>query len=184
MNQMPDHNTLMQLLNKDSLPKSFLGNAIEIALVTRDHKRTMEGLYRLGIGPWQVHTFSPENTTNQTYQGKPGAFTLKVCFAQMGTLIWEIMEPVSGATIFEDFLLAHGEGIHHVAYDCNHIAFEERIAGFNQRGFGLVQSGSWMGQNHFAFFDTEQATTTCLETYVFPQNWVYPGPDEWYPAQV
>jgi len=55
---------------------SFLGKAVEIAIVTGDHKRTMEGLCRLGIGPWRIYTFSPENTTNQTYHGKPSPYTL------------------------------------------------------------------------------------------------------------
>ncbi len=74
---------VMQLLSQDSLSDPFLGNAIEIAIVTRDHKRTMAGLCLAGIGPWQVHTFSPENTKNQTYRGKPSPFTMKVCFAQL-----------------------------------------------------------------------------------------------------
>ena len=184
MGIIPDREMLVESLHKDSLSNLFLGNVVEIAIVTRNHKHTMEGLCRLGIGPWQVHTFRPENTANQTYRGKPSAFTMKVCFAKVGTLIWEIIEPVSGPTIFEDFLSAHGEGIHHIACDCNNIPFEERIAGFQQRGFQLLQSGSWMGKNHFAFFDTDHATTTCLETYVFPEDWVYPEPDEWYPGLV
>ncbi|CAA9373324.1 hypothetical protein AVDCRST_MAG94-4340 [uncultured Leptolyngbya sp.] len=46
------------------------------------------------------------------------------------------------------------------------------------------QSGSWMGKNHFAFFETELATTTCLETIFFPDDWQYPEPEEWYPHQV
>jgi len=161
----------------------FLGNAIEIAIATRDHRRTMAGLWRLGIGPWRVYTFSPENTTAQTYRGEPSAFTLKVCFAQSGTLMWELIEPVSGPTIFAEFLERHGEGIHHVAYDCNNIPFTQRLAGFARRGFPLVQSGSWLGRNHFAFFETEGATTTCLETYVFPDDWHYPEPEMWYPPQ-
>jgi len=173
----------VEALSTDSISNPFLGNAVEIAIVTGDHQRTMEGLCRLGIGPWQVHTFSPENTTNQTYRGKPSPFTMKVCFAKLGTMIWEIIEPVSGSTIFAEFLLRHGEGIHHVAYDCNNVQFEQRIAEFKQRGFQLVQSGSWMGKNHFAFFETESATTTCLETYIFPDDWQYPEPDEWYPHQ-
>ena len=161
----------------------FLGDVIEIAIVTRDHKHAMEGLWHLGIGPWQVHTFTPENTTNQTYRGQPSAFTLRVCFASLGNIIWEIIEPVSGPTIFAEFLERHGEGIHHVAYGCNGIPLEERIAQFERRGYKLVQSGSWMGQNHFAFFATEDATTTCLETYVFPDDWQYPEPDEWFPPR-
>ena len=161
----------------------FLGSVVEIAIVTRDHKRTMEGLWRLGIGPWQIHTFSPENVANQTYRGQPSPFVLKVCFAQVGGMIWELMEPVSGATIFADFLEQHGEGIHHLAFDCNNILFEERLAEFERRGFPLVQSGSWMGRNHFAFFETEHATTTCFETYAFPNDWQYPEPEAWYPPR-
>lgn len=162
---------------------SFLGNVVEIAVVTRDHRRTMEGLWRLGIGPWQIHTFDPGNTTNQTYYGESCSFVIKVCFAQTGDTIWEIIEPVSGPTVFADFLERHGEGIHHIAYDCHHIPFEKRIAEFEGRGFRLVQSGSWMNRNHFAFFSTESETTTCFETYVFPDDWVYPEPEGWYPTQ-
>ena len=184
MTSILDPTNVMQTLDQDSLNDPFLGNAIEIAIVTRDHKRTMAGLCRFGIGPWQVHTFSPENTTNQTYRGKPSPFMMKVCFAQLGAVIWELIEPVSGDTIFAEFLERHGEGIHHVAFDCNNIPFEQRIAEFERRGFQLVQSGSWMGKNHFVFFETEDVTTTCLETYSFPDDWQYPDPDEWYPPRI
>ena len=162
---------------------AFLGNVVEIAIVTRDHKRTMDGLLKLGIGPWRVYTFSPENTQNQTYHGEPADFVLKVCFAQSGNMVWELMEPVSGPTIFADFLDKHGEGIQHVAYDCNNIPFEDRIAELERRGFKCVQSGSWMGVNHFAFFGTEADTTTVFETYAFPSDWDYPEPESWYPPR-
>jgi methylmalonyl-CoA/ethylmalonyl-CoA epimerase len=161
----------------------FLGKPIEIAVVTRDYQRTLAGLWQLGIGPWQVYTFSPENTTNQTYRGQPSPFTLRMCFAQMGNMVWEVIEPISGPNIFDEFLERHGEGIHHVAYDCNDIPFEQRIAEFARRGFSRVQSGSWMGRNHFAFFETEGATTTCIETYVFPDDWAYPEAEAWYPPK-
>ena len=155
----------------------FLGKAMEIAIVTRDVTRTMAGLELLGIGPWSSYTFTPENTTNQTYRGEPSPFVMRVCFAQVGDMIWELIEPVSGRTIFAEFLDRHGEGIHHVAFDCNGIPFPERMAEFKRRGFQLSQSGSWMGENHFAFFETEDATTTCIETYIFPEDWSYPEQD-------
>ncbi|UAJ11024.1 VOC family protein [Glacieibacterium megasporae] len=162
---------------------SFLGRMVETCIVTRDHRRTMEGLCRLGIGPWRIFTFSPENTANQTYRGRPAEFVLTVCFAEVGDMIWELIEPVSGDTIFRDHLDWHGEGVHHTAHDCNNIPFEARLEEFARRGFKLIQSGSWMGRNHFAFFGTEDATTTCFETYVFPDDWAYPEPDSWYPAK-
>ena len=163
--------------------EAFLGKQIEIAIVTRDVTRSMTGLWRLGIGPWRIYTFGPENTTNQTYRGEASAFVMRVCFAEAGGTIWELIEPVSGRTIFAEFLDRHGEGIHHVAFDCNHMPFAERIAEFAKRGFTLAQGGSWMGRNHFAFFETEGETTTCIETYEFPDDWSYPEPEAWYPPR-
>jgi len=90
---------------------SFLGNPIEICLVTKDYSRTIKGLSQLGIGPWRVYTFTPENTTNQTYRGKPSAFTMRVCFAELSpTMVYEVIQPVSSETIFQEFLDQHGEG--------------------------------------------------------------------------
>ena len=54
---------------------------------------------------------------------------LQVCFAEANGIIWELMQPVSGKTIMAEFLEQHGEGIHHIAFDCNGIPFEERMAG-------------------------------------------------------
>lgn len=160
---------------------AFLGKVVEIAIVTRDAQRTMRGLWLAGIGPWRVHTFTPDNTTNQTYRGEPSPFAMRVCFAQVGDLVWELIQPLSGRTIFAEYLEAHGEGIHHVAFDCNGMPFADRISEFERRGFRLSQGGSWMGTNHFAFFETEAATSTCLETYEFPDGWTYPEPEAWYP---
>lgn len=92
---------------------TFLGNPIEICLVTKDFKRTIAGLSQLGIGPWRVYTFTPENTTNQTYRNEPSAFTMRVCFADLSpTMVYEVIQPLSGPSIFQKFLDEHGEGNH------------------------------------------------------------------------
>lgn len=183
MKQVLDQTNVLKALGAGALGDTFLGNIVEVAIVTSNHKQTMEGLSRIGIGPWRVYTLSPENTRHQTFRGRPAEFSMKVCFAQSGNLVWELIQPLSGPSIFQEFLDRHGEGIHHVAYDCNDIPFDERLAEFKRRGFALAQSGSWEGKCHFAFFDTESATATCLETYAFDGSWEYPEPDEWYPAR-
>ena len=88
-------------------------------------------------------------------------------------MISALVEPVSGPTIFADSLDRHGKEVHHVAYDCNGIPFDRRIAEFARRGFPLAQSGEWMDTNHFTVFETEHATTTCSETYAFPPDLQY-----------
>jgi methylmalonyl-CoA/ethylmalonyl-CoA epimerase len=169
-------------LKIDRLDRAFLGNMIEICFVTHDYRRTMTGLAALGIGPWRVYTFSPENVSDQTYMGQPAVYRIKVCFAEVGNMVYEIMQPLDGPTIFQEFLDVHGEGIHHVAFDCNGIPWDERIAGFAERGFRMAQSGVFAGGNRFAFFTTEVATTTIIETIHFPDGFVFPEPEELYPG--
>jgi methylmalonyl-CoA/ethylmalonyl-CoA epimerase len=170
------------VLNEFQLSNSFLGKIVEVCLVTEDHQRTMEGLVRLGIGPFRVYTFSPESVTEQTYRGESSEFSLKVCFATNNGLTFEIMEPISGRSIIREYLDAHGEGIHHIAFDCNGVLWDLRLKMFAERGFASAQSGRWLDQNSFSLFDTEAATTTCFETYHFPPDFEYPQPEYWFPA--
>lgn len=97
-------------------------------------------------------------------------------------MVYEVIQPVSGPTIFQDFLDKQGEGVHHIAYDCNNIPMADRIKMFKERGLDLAQGGSWRGDNAFAFFESEE-TGTCFETISFEDGWDYPEPDEWFPPE-
>ena len=179
---MNDDNLLPGVINATELSNSFLGKLIEICFVTTDHRRTMEGLVRLGIGPWRVYTFDSTTVTERTYRGDAADYAIKVCFADVGDLAVEIMQPLHGPSIFQEFLDDHGEGIQHVAFDCGEKPWQERVDEFGGRGFPLVQSGRFMDANAFAFFDTAKATGTTFETYSIPDGFVWPEPEEWYPA--
>lgn len=170
------------VVSEFALSNSFLGNLVEVCIVTEDHQRTMAGLARLGIGPFRVYTFDDANLYAPTYRGEHSPFSLKVCFAVNNGLTWEIMQPLSGRTIMREFLDTHGEGIHHVAFDCDNAPWPQRLSDFAARGFATTQSGRWCDQNSFAFFDTEAATTTCFETYHFPEGFEFPEPEQWYPG--
>jgi methylmalonyl-CoA/ethylmalonyl-CoA epimerase len=183
---MTDHETtypLPNVLSEFALSNAFLGKIIEVCFVTQDAQRTMEGLVQLGVGPFRVYTFNEETMAGPTYHGQASPFSLRVCFAMNQGLTFEIMQPLSGRTVMQEFLDAHGEGIHHIAFDCNDAPWESRIAIFTERGFVSTQSGRWLDQNSFNFFDTELATTTCFETYHFPDGFEYPEPDRWYPGR-
>ena len=168
-----------------SLQPHFLGKIVEICIVTADHRRTIEGLLRFGIGPFRIHTFNASCVQSQKYYGQPTEFELQVCFATQGAVVWEIMQPVSGLSVMADFLAKHGEGIHHVAFDCDQVPVQQRRDEFAKRGFQIAQEGVWQGKRgtcHFMFWDTEDATTTCFETYHFSSDWVDPNDTEWYPS--
>ncbi|WP_294567705.1 VOC family protein [uncultured Arthrobacter sp.] len=179
---MNDAPQLPEVTSATTLSNSFLGNLIEVCIVTADHRKTMEGLVRLGIGPWRVYTFDSATVTDRTYHGEAADYAIKVCFADVGDLAVELMQPLYGPSIFQEHLDKHGEGVHHLAFDCEELPWEQRLEQFTQRGFPSTQSGKFMGQNAFAFFGTEAATTTTFETYTIPEGYQWPEPEEWYPA--
>jgi methylmalonyl-CoA/ethylmalonyl-CoA epimerase len=178
---MPATGSLPRVVSATELSNSFLGKLIEVCFVTKDHRRTMEGLVRLGIGPWRVYTFDSKTVTDRTYHGREADYAIKVCFADVGDLAVEIMQPLYGPSIFQQFLDEHGEGIQHLAFDCGEKSWAERENEFQSRGFPMVQSGRFMDQNAFAFFGTEAATSTVFETYSIPEGFVWPEQEEWYP---
>ncbi len=165
-----------------ALPANIVGETIQVCVVTRDYQKAMEGLAKLGIGPWRVYTFDAETCTDLTYRGQPADFAMKLCLAFSGAMMWEIVQPLKGQTIYDEFLEAHGEGIHHIAVDCGGLDWEDRIKAYAERGFQLIQSGKWQGVVPWAYFGTEDATTTTFETFHIPADFEMPEPEAWYPA--
>jgi hypothetical protein len=166
----------------NTLSNSFLGDNIQICVVTRDFRRTMEGLVRAGIGPWRVYTFGPETVSELTYRGEPANYSMKLCLAFSGGMMWEIVQPLTGPNLYEEFLEKHGEGVHHVAFGCNNIPWQERLDAFAAHGYQMVQSGLWQDRVPYAYFDTEADTTTMIEIFDIPADFVLPEPEEWYPG--
>jgi methylmalonyl-CoA/ethylmalonyl-CoA epimerase len=151
---------LPEVLSATSMSNAFLGDLIEICFATEDCRRTMEGMVRLGIGPWRVYTFDGSTVTDREYGGEPADWALKVAFADVGDIAFEIMQPLYGPSIIREFLDGRGEGVHHIAFDCGETAWDARSEEFAGRGFRCSQAGRFMDSNAFAFFDTEGATTT------------------------
>lgn len=160
----------------------FLGRLEEVCIVTPDLERTAAGLMRLGIGPWKILEINPRNTLDQTYRGQPAAFAVLAAFANVGDIVFELMQPLYGPSIFADHLAEKGEGLHHLSFSLDGRPWEERIAAFRERGFEVVQSGTWFNGVRFAWFDTEQATAASFETYLYPEDYADPaGEVRWFP---
>lgn len=161
---------------------SFIGNTVQVCVVSHDLRRTAEGMIRLGIGPWQVFTFSPENVRDMTYKGQPAETRFRLAIAYSGSMMWEIIEPLDERNIYTDFLEAHGEGLHHVLVDCNGVPWDDRVRLFREHGYEIVQSGVWEGQVPFAYFSTDGDVATTIETALFPEGFAMPEPEEWLPS--
>jgi len=88
----------------NAVADDLLGDMVQICLVTRDHKRTMDTLLRLGIGPWRIHRHHPGTTRDTRYRGQAHTFTAVMAYAHSANIMWEIVEPVHGTGVFNEFL--------------------------------------------------------------------------------
>ncbi|KAL6247050.1 hypothetical protein RBB50_006358 [Rhinocladiella similis] len=175
------------------LPSPILGNIAEICIVTPGIYSTIDGLTKLGIGPFQIFEFNSTTVPRQEHYGKQGTdlFRIKVAFAKQNSLVVELMQPLPGGSeksLMQRYLDENGgrEGVQHIAWDMGEIPMAERLCRIKDRGFEPAMQGWWMGrkgQCHFCFFDTlEKGVGTVFETIEFSEDWEDPD-CEWYPQQ-
>lgn len=172
----------IQVRSDTELSNSFLGDTLQVCVVTRDMQRTLDGFVRMGIGPWRVYTFSPETVQDQTFRGKPARYSMRLALATSGTMMWEVIQPLEGPSIYTEFLEKHGEGVQHVGQACNGLGFDAQCERFAEAGRQMIQSGTWKGVR-YAYFATEELIGTTVEIFDFPEGFVFPEPEQWVPAR-
>lgn len=90
----------------------------QIGIVVRDSDKVMESWSTLfGIGPWTVRDFETKDL-----EGHPAK--VKLCFADLGGVQLELIEPVEGRAFHSLFLEEHGEGLHHLGFQVNNVDAE------------------------------------------------------------
>ncbi|MFC2024238.1 VOC family protein [Chloroflexota bacterium] len=128
-------------------------NAItQVGIVVKNLEQVMNHYSTvLGIGNWELTEFASTIQQQATYLGKPGDYTFRSALAPVGEIQLELVQPVSGDSLFIDSICEHGEGVHHLAFAVDDI--EETTHNMNSEGFATLMSGRF--DNHsFAYFDT------------------------------
>ncbi len=82
----------------------------QIGFVVKDCEKVAQQWERmLGIGPWTIIT---QNATDS--EGNP--LEVKLAFAYVGDLEFELIEIAKGKTMHSEWLGKHGEGLHHLSF--------------------------------------------------------------------
>ncbi len=139
-----------------TMTKTSLGlNFAQIAWVVKDIK-TAKNFFQDVMG---IHNFSKVETIRAkefegTYYGKPSNAESLVAMAYSGGTFIELIQPISGNCIFQDYLDKNPSGgIQHVAYSIPVAKLDKVISEFSDKGFPVITSF-----NHpiakIVFFDT------------------------------
>lgn len=121
---------------------------VQIAHVVKDIDKAMRGYHEmLGIGPWDVYTFAPPLLRECTYRGKPSNATWVLALAWVGETQLELMQPLSGESVYTTFLAGKGEGLHHIKEwvdDCAAV-----LAEYRRKGIDVIQSGKYLADEFY-----------------------------------
>ena len=111
-----------------------------------------------GIGPFTV--LDEVDMTHCVLRGEPANTKIKVAFAKSDKVELEFIQPLEGKNLYTEFLEAHGDGIHHLAFSVEDLdAWKKEFA---SKGFEPVFHGD-MVVMQFAYFDTSAFGGLMLE---------------------
>ena len=165
---------------------SLLGRPVrQIALVVPDLEVAVRAYAdALGVGPWNVYTIGAPAMTGMTYRGEPADFVIRHALAFSGEVMLELVQPIDGPSIWQEYLDARGPSLHHIAFYVDD--FDEAAATMAARGWVAVQAGVGFGRSRdgaFTYFEHPTAAGIIVEvvkppTERFPPEWTYPAPSE------
>ncbi len=135
----------------------------QFAFVVRDLMPVSDFWKKLGMPEMSI---TQPVLGNRIYRGNPGQFDQKLGWQRHGKVVYEWVMPLRGPTVYLDFLRAHGEGFHHLAFEVEDL--DRAIAQWAALGIGTSQSGSWgeegkPGSGRFAYLDTDSIGGVTIE---------------------
>jgi len=131
---------------------------IQVGILVKDVAEAAKKLEKLiGIGPFEI--LEPEYR-DLTYRGKTGKFKIRVALAKAGPIQIELMQPLYGETIYDEFAKRKGYGLHHLGIKTDNM--EQSVKEMQEKGFRVIQSGNRPGVK-WAYLSTEDQTDVIFE---------------------
>ena len=145
---------------------------VQIAWVTHDLDATetvLSGL--MGTRTWVRMPdvrFTPDACV---HRGEPADFVAHISFSYAGDTQLEVIAPVSGVSVYSEFLEHSGPGLHHVCRAApDEDAFAAMCADAERNGTPIVTRGTMPGGMHFAYVSAPDAGVPYLELAYIPPD--------------
>lgn len=150
----------------DNKPKMIINNIAQVGFVVGDAEKSAEYFWNnFGIGPWTFFELGTGLDKTECY-GRPCEFLYKIATAQIGTLILELIQPVSGNTPHMDFLKNRGDGLHHLGVV---VEGAEQLDKMKKLGYKELVSAYGIGgkEGYVVYYDTMEDLGMILELIHF-----------------
>lgn len=170
--------------NAASENKQFpLKDIAQVALVVPDVEKYVKNLTdKFDCGPWHFYTYGKPLVKRMTRKGKPCEYRMKVALGYIGRMRVELIQPLEGDTVYNEFIEKHGYGIHHLGILTDNM--RESLREAEDAGLEMTMDGAGFGPDndgHYAYLDTESLIGTTIELIERPAR--RNPPEKVYPTQ-
>lgn len=150
--------------------KIVLRELHHVCLAVEDVEKTAKAFSTMfGIGPFRISLYESPSTRATVY-GKPQSYRLKFGSAKAGPVVIELVQTLEGKTAIDDFLKRRGEGIHHLAFECDP-PLDDEVARWKRLGIEALQIDKNLSDDPrygWAYMDTERLVGCVLEIMCLP----------------
>ncbi len=151
------------------LPNRFISDIYKIGIVTRD----VEALQRnyaqaLGFDQWQTYTLEAPRLSDTKLRGQVVTYRARVAVTTVGSTRLELVQPLEGASLYQEWLDANGEGMHYLGVGTEGLAFEGAIARFAEAGCPVIMDGSIAEAYRFAYVESKPLVGATMELVSVP----------------
>jgi hypothetical protein len=151
---------------------------LQISIVVRDLEAAMKTYVEdYGIGPWEIYEFNPVNVSEPVGDGTAEA-SWRIAVTMVGSVQWELVQPLDDRSIYAEFLDTRGEGLHHVGVGGK--GYRETLDAARARGRNVLLGGVYNGVS-FSYLSTDEDLKVITEIFDWPEGHVQ-EPDAVYPG--
>ena len=138
----------------------------QIGIVVEDVEKAIKGFGQI-IGSQNFQTFEYPDSSKKSevyYRGKPADYSAKIGFAKVGGMEIELIQHLSGKSIYNDFLLKNGPGIHHFRISLPADEFDSLCTHMMEEGIAILSEGPGVrSDSRWIVFDTHALIGADLE---------------------
>ena len=154
----------------------------QLGFVVQDLNATMQLYYNhFGIGDWKIYTYARPLLKFAYYHGEPIDYVSRIGLSYLGPTRIELIQNISGKTIYSDFIERHGYGLQHLGIYVEDM--EEALKNVRQADFEVEMEGGGQGldgDGRFCYLNTESTCGICYELIERPR--CRPEPEAIYSA--
>ena len=154
-----------------------------LGVIVKDYSASIEEFSRFfGIEHWDIHRIDERRLSNALFRGQPVVHSYISAIGSKDGVALELVQPLSGDSVFAEFLKHCGEGMHHLLTNvCPAAQFEPIRAQLETNGVRVAQSGSIDDALDYYFLDTREMLAGPLIQVLCPRQGATPialKPDE------